>query len=68
VLNPTLLSQLNDLLDLKQKQGSLIAVRDTTSLAKDADQRAKDSTKKNQLLFIFTIITAIFVRSTPLLK
>jgi hypothetical protein len=68
VLNPTLLSQLNDLLDLKQKQGSLIAVRDTTSLAKDADQRAKDSTKKNQLLFIFTIITAIFVQSTPLLK
>ncbi|KAM0201883.1 hypothetical protein ACHAPI_001939 [Fusarium lateritium] len=53
-------TSLNNLLDLKQKQGSLIAVRDTTSLAKDADQRAKDSNRQSQLLFIFTIITVIF--------
>ncbi|KAF4964065.1 hypothetical protein FSARC_7966 [Fusarium sarcochroum] len=51
---------LKNLLDLKQKQGSLIAVRDTRSLANQADDRAKDSARQNQLLFIFTVVTVVF--------
>ncbi|VUC35618.1 unnamed protein product [Clonostachys rosea] len=52
--------QLNHLLDLKQKQGNLVIVRDTRSLASEAEQRAKDSAWQSKLLFIFTIITVIF--------
>jgi hypothetical protein len=55
------LQQLNHLLDLKQKQGNLVIVRDTRSLASEAEQRAKDSAWQSKLLFIFTIITVIFV-------
>ncbi|XEV04546.1 hypothetical protein FSHL1_009833 [Fusarium sambucinum] len=56
----TVESSLNHLLDLKQKQGSLIVVRDTRSLANEADQRAKDSAWQSKLLFIFTIVTVVF--------
>ncbi|UZP36908.1 hypothetical protein NXS19_004724 [Fusarium pseudograminearum] len=50
----------NHLLDLKQKQGSRIVVRDTRSPANEADQRAKDSAWQSKLLFIFTIVTVVF--------
>ncbi|OBS23185.1 hypothetical protein FPOA_03740 [Fusarium poae] len=56
----TVENSLNHLLDLKQKQGSLIVVRDTRSLANEADQRAKDSAWQSKLLFIFTIVTVLF--------
>ncbi|CAH0056343.1 unnamed protein product [Clonostachys solani] len=56
----TVENSLNHLLDLKQKQGNLVIVRDTRSLASDAEQRAKDSAWQSKLLFIFTIITVIF--------
>ncbi|KAF4989611.1 hypothetical protein FGRMN_9018 [Fusarium graminum] len=51
---------LKNLLDLKQKQGSLMAVRDTRALANDADARAKQGERQSQLLFIFTIVTVFF--------
>ncbi|KAF2501655.1 hypothetical protein BU16DRAFT_522579 [Lophium mytilinum] len=44
------------LLDLKQKQGSLI-------FAADADKRDRENEKQSQLLFVFTAITVVF---TPL--
>ncbi|CAG9989564.1 unnamed protein product [Clonostachys byssicola] len=56
----TVENSLNHLLDLKQKQGNLVIVRDTRSLASEAEQRAKDSAWQSKLLFIFTIITVIF--------
>ncbi|KAF5228923.1 hypothetical protein FAUST_10722 [Fusarium austroamericanum] len=56
----TVENSLNHLLDLKQKQGNLIVVRDTRSLANEADQRAKDSAWQSKLLFIFTIVTVVF--------
>ncbi|MCJ1425139.1 hypothetical protein MMC29_003027 [Sticta canariensis] len=46
----------NQLLDLKQKQGSL-------SFARDADKRDRENEKQSQLLFAFTVITIVF---TPL--
>ncbi|KAM5526302.1 ankyrin repeat protein [Fusarium oxysporum f. sp. phaseoli] len=51
---------IKNLLDLKQKQGSLMAVRDTQNLANDADLRAKQGERQSQLLLIFTIITVFF--------
>lgn len=54
--------QLNRLLDLKQRQGNLIVVRDTRSLANEAEARAKASAWQNKLLFVFTIVTVVFVR------
>ncbi|KAG5782176.1 hypothetical protein H9Q73_004152 [Fusarium xylarioides] len=52
---------IKNLLDLKQKHGSLMAVRDTQSLANDADLRARQGERQSQLLLIFTIITVFFV-------
>ncbi|CZS79658.1 unnamed protein product [Fusarium graminearum] len=43
------------------KQGSLIVVRDTRSLANEADQRAKYSAWQSKLPFIFTIVTVVFI-------
>ncbi|KAL2683356.1 hypothetical protein Neosp_007826 [[Neocosmospora] mangrovei] len=51
---------LNHLLDLKQKQGNLIVVRDTRSLTNEAEERARDSAWQSKLLFIFTIVTVVF--------
>ncbi|CVK85056.1 related to HYP2-translation initiation factor eIF5A.1 [Fusarium mangiferae] len=51
---------IKSLLDLKQKQGSLMAVRDTQSLTRTADSRAREGERQSQLLLIFTIITVFF--------
>ncbi|KAF5700315.1 woronin body major [Fusarium globosum] len=51
---------IKNLLDLKQKQGSLMAVRDTQSLTRTADSRAREGERQSQLLLIFTIITVFF--------
>ncbi|KAI8717113.1 hypothetical protein NCS52_00785900 [Fusarium sp. LHS14.1] len=56
----TVEDSLNHLLDLKQKQGNLIVVRDTRSLTNEAEERARDSAWKSKLLFIFTIVTVVF--------
>jgi hypothetical protein len=53
--------QFKDLLDLKQKQGNLTEARDMKRLADKAEQRALESEFQSNLLFIFTIVTVIFV-------
>jgi hypothetical protein len=53
--------QVNQLLDLKQKQGNLNEARDTSTLAKAAEDRAQAGETQNQLLWVFTIVTVFFV-------
>ncbi|KAJ0311085.1 hypothetical protein COL516b_001788 [Colletotrichum fioriniae] len=47
------LNKLNNLLDMKQKQGNLHMVRDTR-------RRALEGEGQTKLLFVFTIVTVIF--------
>ena len=55
-------TSLNQLLDLKQKQGNLNEARDTRKLADEADARARAGEFQERVLFIFTVVTVIYVR------
>ncbi|CAI4219265.1 unnamed protein product [Parascedosporium putredinis] len=52
---------LRTLLDLKQKQGNLNEARDTRKLADNAEQRALEGERQSQMIFIFTVVTVIYV-------
>jgi len=54
-------SQLNHLSDLKPKQANLDEARDTRLLVNEAGDRARAGEKHNQLLFIFTLVTFVFI-------
>jgi hypothetical protein len=54
-------TSLNQLLDLKQKQGNLNEARDTRKLADEADARARAGEFQARVLFIFTVVTVIYV-------
>ncbi|KAF1962119.1 hypothetical protein CC80DRAFT_588726 [Byssothecium circinans] len=53
----------NQLLDFKQKQGSLNFARDADKREKESEKRDKENEKQSKLFLAFTIITVIF---TPL--
>ncbi|KAI0384369.1 hypothetical protein F5Y04DRAFT_277740 [Hypomontagnella monticulosa] len=57
----SLRSSLENLMDLKQKQGNLNEARDTRKLAAEAEKRQLESEEQSQLIFIFTVVTVIYV-------
>ena len=59
--NTASFTQLMDLLDLQQKEETLKEVHYTNKQAEAAREQANETEAQSQILFLFTIVTVIFV-------
>lgn len=50
-----------NLLDLQQREANIAETRDSTQEAKQARQAAEDAGRQNVVVFIFTVVTVVFV-------
>ncbi|KAK8062848.1 hypothetical protein PG997_014945 [Apiospora hydei] len=49
------------LLDIKHMRGNLIVATNTSTLAEDAKKRVQEGEWQNEILFVFTAVTVIFI-------